>query len=60
MCDHALASASIQDYGQPYGGNLHPDMEIRLKIAIKEAEDYQERELTEAEQANIRFNILRS
>ena len=58
MCDHALADASMQDYGQPYGGNLHPDPETRVRTAIAEAEAYQGKKLTPAEKARIRKNIL--
>ncbi len=42
MCDHALASASMDDYGTPYGGRLDGN----LKAAKEEVEAYHGRKFS--------------
>lgn len=42
MCDHALAHASMEDYGTPYGRRIDDDKEV-IK---KEIENYHERKFT--------------
>lgn len=42
MCDHALASASMQDYGTPFGGRLDGD----VVAAREEVEAYHRRSFT--------------